>query len=77
MGSAYKALDTRQFSRRLWAHDALLWKDDAAQVAAIQQRLGWLDSVDTFRSHVETITEFAEEVRQAGIRHVVLLGMGE
>ena len=77
VGSAYKALDTRQFSRRLWAHDALLWKDDAAQVAAIQQRLGWLDSVDTFRSHVDTITGFAEEVRQAGIRHVVLLGMGE
>ena len=53
VGSAYKALDNRQFSRRLWAHDALLWKDDAAQVAAIQQRLGWLDSVDTFRGHVE------------------------
>jgi transaldolase/glucose-6-phosphate isomerase len=76
VGSAYKALDNRQFSRRLWAHDALLWKDDAAQVAAIEQRLGWLDSVDTFRNKVETITEFAEEVRQAGIRHVVLLGMG-
>ena len=76
VAATHKALDNRQFSRRLWAHDALLWKDDAAQIAAIRTRLGWLDSVSAFRRQVGDMTAFAEDIRQAGIRHVVLLGMG-
>jgi transaldolase/glucose-6-phosphate isomerase len=74
--AAYKGLDNRQYCRRLWAHDPQLWKDDAAHVAAIRQRLGWLDSVTVFRGQVDDMTAFAEGVRQAGMQHVVLLGMG-
>jgi transaldolase/glucose-6-phosphate isomerase len=74
--ATYKSLDNRQFGRRLWAHDPLLWKADARQGEAIRQRLGWLDSVETFRGQVDNIMAFAHEVRSTGVRHVVLLGMG-
>jgi transaldolase/glucose-6-phosphate isomerase len=76
VSSAYKALDSRQFTRRLWAHDPLLWKAEAASADAIRQRLGWLDSVETFRDKVDEITAFATDVKEAAFRHVVLLGMG-
>jgi len=73
---AYKAFDSRQGARRLWAHDALLWTADPAQVESIRQRLGWLDSVETFRPKLDDITTFANDMRRAAVRHVVLLGMG-
>jgi transaldolase/glucose-6-phosphate isomerase len=76
VSAAHTALNNRQYTRRLWARDALLWQDDASQIATINQRLGWLDSVTTMRHNVHDITAGAEDVRQAGMRHVVLLGMG-
>ncbi|MGQ4806744.1 Transaldolase [Candidatus Entotheonellaceae bacterium PAL068K] len=74
--SVYTALDSRQTARRLWQHDPRLWKSDAEQMQAIRQRLGWLDSVATFRRQVDEITAFAAKVKQAAYTHVVLLGMG-
>lgn len=74
--SAYKALDSRQGARRLWAHDPHLWKAEAAQAEVIRQRLGWLDSVETFRGKLDAIIAFASGVQRAGLRHIVLLGMG-
>jgi glucose-6-phosphate isomerase len=74
--SAYPALDTRRFGRRLFAHDAFLWTSDVEQAEAIRHRLGWLDSIQTFRGRVGDITAFAIGIKDAGYTHVVLLGMG-
>ena len=74
--AAYPALDTRRFGRRLFAHDALLWTSDVEQAEAIRQRLGWLDSLETFRGRIGDIAAFATGIKDAGYIHIVLLGMG-
>ena len=57
--------------RRLWAGDATLWtgKDEP-------DWLGWLTIVGEERARLDQLRAFAEEVRAAGFRHVLLLGMG-
>jgi transaldolase/glucose-6-phosphate isomerase len=75
--TAFKALDSRQFGRRLFAPDPFLWTDDAQQVDAIRQHLGcWLHSIETFRGKATAITEFATAIKEARFSHVVLLAMG-
>jgi transaldolase/glucose-6-phosphate isomerase len=57
--------------RRLWAGDAVLWtgKDEP-------DWLGWLTIVGEQRTRLDQLRAFAEEVRAADFRHVLLLGMG-
>jgi transaldolase/glucose-6-phosphate isomerase len=57
--------------RRLWAGDASLWtgRDEAAW-------LGWLSIVGEQRARLDQLEAFADEVRGAGFRHALLLGMG-
>jgi transaldolase/glucose-6-phosphate isomerase len=43
---------------------------------AIRQRLGWLESITTFRQKVDEITHFAADIKHQGYTRVVLLGMG-
>jgi transaldolase / glucose-6-phosphate isomerase len=74
--AAYPALDSRRFGRRLFAHDASLWTSNYEPAEAIRHRLGWLDSVETFRGRVGDITAFAPGIKGAGYTHIVLLGMG-
>jgi transaldolase / glucose-6-phosphate isomerase len=56
---------------RLWARDATLWTgaDEA-------NWLGWLGIVDEQRGRVDDLRRVAEDVRQAGVTHILLLGMG-
>ncbi len=57
--------------RRLWAGDASLWTEtDEANW------LGWLEIVDKQLKGVAQLQNFAEDVRQAGFKDVLLLGMG-
>jgi glucose-6-phosphate isomerase len=56
---------------RLWACDATLWTgaDEASW-------LGWLGIVDEQVGRVGELRRIAEDVRQAGFTHILLLGMG-
>jgi transaldolase/glucose-6-phosphate isomerase len=57
--------------RRLWAADASLWTEtDEAHW------LGWLEIVDKQLKGVAHLQHFAEDVRRAGFKDVLLLGMG-
>jgi transaldolase / glucose-6-phosphate isomerase len=57
--------------RRLWAADASLWtEEDEAKW------LGWLSIVDKQLKGVAQLADVAEDVRRAGFRDVLLLGMG-
>lgn len=58
---------------RLWARDHSLWSPDPAEIA---DRLGWLDSASRMRERASDLRLFGEQVRSAGYRHVVVLGMG-
>jgi transaldolase / glucose-6-phosphate isomerase len=56
---------------RLWARDASLWTgtDEASW-------LGWLGIVDEQLARVDDLRRVAQDTRQAGFTHVLLLGMG-
>ncbi|MCP5984691.1 hypothetical protein NL349_29005, partial [Klebsiella pneumoniae] len=42
----------------------------------VANRLGWLTIAGRMRDEVADLTEFARSVRDDGMEHVVLLGMG-
>ena len=56
---------------RLWARDANLWTGGSEA-----SWLGWLEIVDEQLRRVDELRRVAEDVRQAGFTHALLLGMG-
>ncbi len=66
-------LADEQVVERLWARDHTLWKPDPTE---IDNRLGWLTVVEQMREQVGALRTFAQSVKDAGFRDVVLLGMG-
>jgi transaldolase/glucose-6-phosphate isomerase len=54
--------------------DATLW--GAPGTPEIADRLGWLTSAERMLDWVDSLTAFADRVRDDGLRDVVLLGMG-
>lgn len=66
---------------RIWAGDHTLWSSDPTEIT---DRLGWLDvpssmldsPVSEYGTGVDDLVQFANEVRDEGTKHVVLLGMG-
>lgn len=59
--------------RRIWQGDHTVWKPDPTEIT---DRLGWLTVADAMREQLLDLQVFAQEVKDAGFRHVVLLGMG-
>ena len=57
--------------RDLWAHDAAVWTggDEA-------KWLGWLEIVDDRMADLPALLAFQADVKEAGYKHVLLLGMG-
>ncbi len=75
-GAEVKRLAEGRAIERIYARDASLWKSDEAHQKVIRNRLGWLDSDEAMRGETAALEQFAGEVRAAGLRDVVLLGMG-
>jgi transaldolase/glucose-6-phosphate isomerase len=69
-----RAWQAADFVRRLGARDPTLWFP--TPVPELTDRLGWLDLPEASSRDLEALQAFAETVREEGIRHVVLLGMG-
>jgi transaldolase / glucose-6-phosphate isomerase len=61
----------RGWTARLWSRDASLWTgaDEASW-------LGWLEIADEQLARIGELRRVAEDVRQGGFNHVLLLGMG-
>lgn len=76
VSAAYKELNENDFSARLWTKDPTLWSKEPTLQARIKNELGWLTVPETMRERVKDLASFADEVRDAGFRDVVLLGMG-
>ena len=62
----------RDVMGRIWRRDYTVWSPDPTEIS---DRLGWLTVADLMRGQVVALEAFADEVRQAGYRHVVLLGI--
>lgn len=59
---------------RLREADATLWGPPGAP--EIADRLGWLTTAERMLGQVDSLSAFADKVRDYGVRDVVLLGMG-
>ena len=70
------ALVAQDAAARIWRRNATFWGGDTARQKSVSNRLGWLDVVEQMRQQVPDLVAFAEQVRAAGIRDAVLLGMG-
>jgi glucose-6-phosphate isomerase len=68
------ALVADGFAGKLFAKDASLWGEDAAEEAA--KRLSWVSLATSSRPLVEQVTALRAELAEAGVDHVVLCGMG-
>ena len=58
---------------RIWGRDHTVWGPSADESA---DRLGWLTVTDAMREQLPALRQLAEEVRQEGVRRLLLLGMG-
>jgi glucose-6-phosphate isomerase len=58
---------------RIWKRDYTVWKPEPTEIT---NRLGWLDIASAMQKQVSMLGSFADEVHNAGFRHIVLLGMG-
>ncbi len=61
---------------RLWAHDPLLWANDAEGQAEVKIRLGWLHSIEDARTRLNGYVSFAKQIHDEGIDRVLVIGMG-
>ena len=71
-----KDLHAKDFVRRLWTKDPSLWHQDPAHHAIIRNALGWLSVIERQRAQVPRLRALAEDVKRAGLTHLLLLGMG-
>ena len=69
-------LNGQQFTAGFWQKKADLWVPDAAGQASIRSFMGWLRVAETMVDRVPEIEEFVREVKAAGFKHVVVMGMG-
>ena len=76
MNTAIRPVESQELNEivsRIWDRDYTLWSDSPDEIT---NRLGWLDVADSMKSEVANLDDFARQVRDEGIRHVALLGMG-
>jgi len=69
--AALQGWQTGRKSQRLWDRDQLLWTGTDED-----KWLGWLSVADDQLAQLEGLTQFGAEIKQAGYRHALLLGMG-
>lgn len=70
------SLEQARFSARLWRKDPSLWKTEPENEAVICNALGWLHLPERMEEQLDILSDFVAEVRAAGLRHVVHMGMG-
>ena len=71
-----KNFEEANFCDRLWNKDSTIWRMESDQQFVISNSMGWLDSPVKIRPGVASLCEFAAELKKAGFRQVLLMGMG-
>lgn len=71
---AVKDIEKRFVNGRLWNKDGSLWKTHNPTIIAIENRLGWLDVLDTI--DLDRLKTLQAAIKNTSFGHVVLLGMG-
>jgi len=66
-------LGKRDVPGRIWRKDHTVWDENPTEIA---DRLGWLTVTDLMEEQAANLRAFAKDVKDKGVKHVVLLGMG-
>jgi transaldolase/glucose-6-phosphate isomerase len=74
LGERLESWKKMNFTRKLWTKDPTLWFSEP--VPEIKDRLGWLILPEIMHEKLDDLDAFAREVKEEGIIHLVLLGMG-
>ncbi|MCC2548698.1 bifunctional transaldolase/phosoglucose isomerase [Hymenobacter sp. BT175] len=69
-------LNGKNFTAGFWNKQADLWVQDAEGQQSIRSFMGWLRVAETMVGAVPEIEQFVNDVKAAGFRHVVVMGMG-
>lgn len=70
------ALAGQAFSERLWRKDPTIWRQGPKGAKVIANRLGWLNVAEVMRDRIPEMVRLADDVKAAGFKHAVLMGMG-
>ncbi len=73
VAAAIREIAEKDVVQRIWAQDHTVWSPEPTEIT---NRLGWLKSPIVMMSKIVEINRFADDVRNAGYSHVLLLGMG-
>ena len=74
-----KAWQAARVTDRIWEKDGTVWvsnPDVAASTGELTNRLGWLTTGEEMIEVIDELAAFAREIKEAGFKEVVLLGMG-
>ncbi|NDJ54473.1 MAG: glucose-6-phosphate isomerase [Chloroflexi bacterium] len=71
--STLSALDEHNVAKRIWNIDHTVWQESPTE---IENRLGWLKIAEEMKGTLDQLNHFAQKVRDDGLTHVLLLGMG-
>ncbi|MDZ7335713.1 MAG: glucose-6-phosphate isomerase [candidate division KSB1 bacterium] len=71
--SAIEQLREQRIIERIWELDYTVWKSQSDEIV---NRLGWLQAPSYTKSHIPSIESFIAELRNEGMTHGLLLGMG-
>ncbi len=81
LGSYQKRIDRRLMKwqkehlvSRVWNKDPTVWSSESQPELA--DRLGWLELPETMARETDRLRAFADQVKNDGVTHAVLLGMG-
>ncbi|MBC6696690.1 glucose-6-phosphate isomerase [Hymenobacter sp. BT190] len=74
--SKLQEFSAKNFTAGFWQKQADLWVQDAEAQQSLRSFMGWLRVAETMLPRVAEIQEFAQEVKAAGFKHVVVMGMG-
>jgi glucose-6-phosphate isomerase/transaldolase/glucose-6-phosphate isomerase len=73
LAPTFQQLSNNRVVERLWAKDHRLWKPEPAEIT---NRLGWLMLHRDMQGEVDRLRRLAGTAQAAGVKDVVLLGMG-
>ena len=76
LNNQFTLFATHSIINRFWEKDYTIWRSEEVHKKSILNRLGWLHSLDLMLTNVDSLIAFGNEIKDAGFKNVVVLGMG-
>lgn len=71
-----RKFENKNTVKRMWDKDPTVWKKGEDYDKLIKNRLGWMSLPASMISNCDEINSFADELRESGFTHAVVMGMG-